>query len=336
MTAPLTLSAAYPQAYPAGGAAALAFPDFYWPSPDGAADEEDDDEAEEDEAAAGGAGAAGTHHGGSLQDAVTSTSGLLAHYAPDSATSPNGHPSSPHPSSAPQRCRADSERGPKKSKSRTTFSQEQLQILHLRFQSQKYLSPQQIRELGSALGLTYKQVKTWFQNQRMKFKRTQKETLWMKKGIGPPQNGFQQANCCDYVPPPPPDYSMTPAWTVHPLANAHEGCASNQSYAGGQNYPNDYSPLYGSPQSFYPVVGGENGAFFGKAAGPCYGQQGFSYISQQKMNFYHGFSASVEYAAVKMEEGCPLPNGSPTTATFPGSSALQHYQTPGAQGGCHP
>jgi len=46
----------------------------------------------------------------------------------------------------------------KKAKSRTAFSQEQLQILHHRFQSQKYLSPQQIRELAAALGLTYKQV----------------------------------------------------------------------------------------------------------------------------------------------------------------------------------
>lgn len=48
----------------------------------------------------------------------------------------------------------------KKAKTRTAFSPEQLQILHQRFQSQKYLSPYQIRELGSALGLTYKQVNT--------------------------------------------------------------------------------------------------------------------------------------------------------------------------------
>ncbi|XP_060092313.1 homeobox protein NANOG-like [Heteronotia binoei] len=325
MSAPLALSAAY-QAYPAGGAAGLAFPDFYWPAPD--------DQLQGPEAAAAAAQ-------GPLRDAglspVTSTSGLLAHYTPDSATSPSGHPSSPRPSSAPQRCKADSERGGKKSKSRTTFSQEQLQVLHLRFQSQKYLSPQQIRELGSALGLTYKQVKTWFQNQRMKFKRTQKETLWMKKGMCPPQNGFQQASCLDFI-PPAQDYSRIPSRNIHPLANVHEGYASNQSYSGSQNYPNDYNPLYGSPQSFYPVVGGENGGFFGKASGTCYGQQAISYISQQKMNFYRGFSASVEYAAVKMEDGYPFPNGSSTAATtaFPGSSLLQHYQTPGAQSGCNP
>lgn len=46
----------------------------------------------------------------------------------------------------------------KKGKSRTAFSEEQLQTLHQRFQAQKYLSPHQIRELAVALGLTYQQV----------------------------------------------------------------------------------------------------------------------------------------------------------------------------------
>ncbi|XP_077202029.1 homeobox protein NANOG isoform X2 [Paroedura picta] len=330
MDGPLAVSAAY-QAYPAGVAAGLGYPEFYWHAP-----EEDDEELEPDPEPDLGGRCAQEMQGGALQDAVTSTSGLLAHYTPDSATSPSGHPSSPHPSPAPQRCRADSERGGKKSKSRTTFSQEQLQVLHLRFQVQKYLSPQQIRELGSALGLTYKQVKTWFQNQRMKFKRTQKETVWMKKEMCSPQDGFHQASCMDFVPPPPADFSMTPARNIHPLASAHEGCSSNQSYGASQNYPNDYSPLYGSPQTFYPVVGGENGGFFGKAAGTCYGQQAVSYISQQKMNFYHGFSASVEYAAVKMEDSYPFPNGSSAVATFPASSIIQHYQTPATQSGCSP
>lgn len=50
--------------------------------------------------------------------------------------------------------------GIRKTKSRTAFSKEQLLTLHQRFQSQKYLSPQQIRELAVALGLTYKQVNT--------------------------------------------------------------------------------------------------------------------------------------------------------------------------------
>ena len=48
------------------------------------------------------------------------------------------------------------------------FSQTQLYVLNDRFQRQKYLSFQQMGELSSLLNLSYKQVKTWFQNQRMK------------------------------------------------------------------------------------------------------------------------------------------------------------------------
>jgi len=57
-----------------------------------------------------------------------------------------------------QKGKEDGMEGVRKAKSRTAFSKEQLQTLHQRFQSQKYLSPQQIRELAAVLGLTYKQV----------------------------------------------------------------------------------------------------------------------------------------------------------------------------------
>lgn len=87
---------------------------------------------------------------------ASSSSGTLIQYTPDSATSPTAERQSPHPSFP--KVKEEGEGVVKKAKSRTAFSQEQLQILHQRFQSQKYLSPQQIRELAAALGLTYKQV----------------------------------------------------------------------------------------------------------------------------------------------------------------------------------
>lgn len=87
---------------------------------------------------------------------ASSSSGTLIRYTPDSATSPTAD----HPSHRPtfQKVKDKGESGTRKAKSRTAFSQEQLQTLHQRFQSQKYLSPHQIRELAAALGLTYKQV----------------------------------------------------------------------------------------------------------------------------------------------------------------------------------
>uniref|UniRef100_A0ABI8A443 Homeobox domain-containing protein n=1 Tax=Felis catus TaxID=9685 RepID=A0ABI8A443_FELCA len=62
----------------------------------------------------------------------------------------------------------------KKQKIKTVFSQTQLYVLNDRFQRQKYLSLQQMQELANILKLSYKQFKTWFQNQRMKCMRWQK------------------------------------------------------------------------------------------------------------------------------------------------------------------
>ncbi|CAM2097461.1 unnamed protein product [Caretta caretta] len=89
---------------------------------------------------------------------ASSSSGNFSHFTPDSATSPKTESSSPQPASKPQKNGKEREGGMKKAKIRTAFSKEQLQTLHQRFQSQKYLSPQQIRELAAVLGLTYKQV----------------------------------------------------------------------------------------------------------------------------------------------------------------------------------
>uniref|UniRef100_A0A8C9E0T2 Homeobox domain-containing protein n=1 Tax=Phocoena sinus TaxID=42100 RepID=A0A8C9E0T2_PHOSS len=67
----------------------------------------------------------------------------------------------------------------KKQKTRTVFSQTQQCVLNDRFHRQKYLSLQQMQELSNILNLSYKQVKTWFQNQRMKCKRWQKNN-WLR------------------------------------------------------------------------------------------------------------------------------------------------------------
>ncbi|NXL48259.1 NANOG protein, partial [Podilymbus podiceps] len=159
---------------------------------------------------------------------ASSSSGNFSQFTPDSATSPHSASSSPQPAAKSQKGREDVMEGVKKVKRRTAFSKEQLQTLHQRFQSQKYLSPQQIRELAAALGLTYKQVKTWFQNRRMKLKRCQKHSLWAERAQCLMQSGFQPGTYLD----------------VHP--KFHQGCpivaASNvqtvplprQHYGAGQ------------------------------------------------------------------------------------------------------
>ena len=66
-------------------------------------------------------------------------------------------------------------------KKRTAFTSKQLQELELKFSKQKYLTKADRMELATALGLTEKHVKTWYQNRRTKWKRGTTEVEWSKQ-----------------------------------------------------------------------------------------------------------------------------------------------------------
>ncbi|XP_037135305.1 homeobox protein NANOG [Syngnathus acus] len=71
--------------------------------------------------------------------------------------------------------------GTPKGKVRVSFSESQMNALVQRFSVQRYLTPAEMKNLAELTGLTYKQVKTWFQNRRMKLRRHQKDNNWVSE-----------------------------------------------------------------------------------------------------------------------------------------------------------
>ncbi|NXK69634.1 NOT2 protein, partial [Sylvietta virens] len=73
---------------------------------------------------------------------------------------------------------------------RTVFSSEQLARLEREFARQQYLVGQERCLLASSLRLTEEQVKVWFQNRRIKWRKQsleQQQAKLAKMGLGTPQ-----------------------------------------------------------------------------------------------------------------------------------------------------
>ncbi|XP_071341876.1 homeobox protein NANOG isoform X2 [Trachinotus anak] len=92
-----------------------------------------------------------------------------------------------------------------KGKVRAAFSESQMNALVQRFSVQRYLTPAEMKNLAELTGLTYKQVKTWFQNRRMKLRRHQKDTSWVSERYtlnkDSPVHGPIYTNLPSHIPP---------------------------------------------------------------------------------------------------------------------------------------
>ncbi|KAM9839673.1 homeobox protein NANOG [Aulostomus maculatus] len=92
-----------------------------------------------------------------------------------------------------------------KAKVRAAFSETQMNTLVQRFSVQRYLTPAEMKNLAELTGLTYKQVKTWFQNRRMKLRRHQKDTNWVSERFtankDSPVRGGIFPNIHNHIPP---------------------------------------------------------------------------------------------------------------------------------------
>nr|XP_060623021.1 homeobox protein vent1-like [Anolis sagrei ordinatus] len=89
--------------------------------------------------------------------------GSLSEGGPPAGKSPQSSSSSSSSSSSPRR------------RLRTAFSLEQISTLESAFQRHRYLGAAQRRKLAAKMQLSEVQIKTWFQNRRMKLKRQMQE-----------------------------------------------------------------------------------------------------------------------------------------------------------------
>lgn len=127
----------------------------------------------------------------------------------------------------------DEENYRKKKKPRTAFSREQVAELEKKFTERKYLSSAERGELAQKLNLSDMQVKTWFQNRRMKFKRQTEEAEMEVKSPKLPYAPFPYSSFYSYMP-----YKAT-----DPMAAAY-GCTSPPTT--DINYPYSSSLLLSS------------------------------------------------------------------------------------------
>ncbi|XP_060643630.2 homeobox protein BarH-like 2 [Anolis sagrei] len=100
----------------------------------------------------------------------TSSRVLSPHPTPGSTCSSETQASETHGSSESE-TEQPTPRLKKPRRSRTIFTELQLMGLEKKFQKQKYLSTPDRLDLAQSLGLTQLQVKTWYQNRRMKWKK---------------------------------------------------------------------------------------------------------------------------------------------------------------------
>ena len=75
------------------------------------------------------------------------------------------------------------------------FSHTQSTELERVFNNQKYILPQERKPLARTLGLSERQVKTWFQNRRAKYRK--KENT--KKGPGRPAHNAHPQTCRSFI-----------------------------------------------------------------------------------------------------------------------------------------
>ncbi|XP_030309115.1 homeobox protein vex1-like [Calypte anna] len=101
---------------------------------------------------------------------------------------------------------------------RTKFSAAQLQELERSFREQRYIGASEKRRLAAALNLSQSQIKTWFQNRRMKFKRQTQDARVeaLFSGLFLPSHCCPDTATSSYSPGVDISVSATSTGSLHP------------------------------------------------------------------------------------------------------------------------
>ncbi|XP_034428154.1 homeobox protein NANOG [Hippoglossus hippoglossus] len=118
-----------------------------------------------------------------------------------------------------------------KGKVRAAFSESQMNTLVQRFRVQRYLTPAEMKNLAEMTGLTYQQVKTWFQNRRVKLKRHQKDTSWVSEQYTLNKDGPVHGTMYNNIPPHIPSYRGEAQSQLKEHYNQHMMKATPQNLA---------------------------------------------------------------------------------------------------------
>ncbi|XP_054893387.1 homeobox protein NANOG [Poeciliopsis prolifica] len=138
-----------------------------------------------------------------------------------------------------------------KTKVRSAFSESQMNALVQRFSVQRYLTPAEMKNLAEMTGLTYKQVKTWFQNRRMKLRRHQKDASWVSERFAIPKDPSSHrpvlSDMASHIPPYQGDGQpqFMEHYSQHPMEAAFKtppNLAYYLSAVGGSGGPAGYPP----------------------------------------------------------------------------------------------
>ncbi|XP_068687797.1 homeobox protein koza-like [Montipora foliosa] len=137
----------------------------------------------------------------------------------------------------------------KSTKSRSSFALEQVLHLERVFEHQKYLGSRDRKRIAEKLRLTETQVKTWFQNRRMKEKRKQAEDVERRSKLASINNlAHNMNNSFQGRPYQPPPYQPSP-YPERPFVLRHD---LKPEYAYPSSFPwNSQVPPYSPPPPYW-------------------------------------------------------------------------------------